>query len=206
MKIPLSWLNEYVDVKDIPIQDLRFRLDMAGLEVEGIEAIGYPEAELPWDPDKILTAEVLAQVPLSPTAEVDAAVEIAFNLGMSEAVVGLTIIAFSTSLPELATTVVALLALWFVTVAYNVRLRKESDAARAAAALDAATLDDPTLRHPGLGNAASVVAQIPEVRRTNSPQRHRAHRENFIFSKTLQNDIAGVIFLKLIKKNSQRLP
>ena len=63
MKIPLSWLNEYVDVKDIPIQDLRFRLDMAGLEVEGIEAIGYPEAELPWDPDKILTAEVLAVRP-----------------------------------------------------------------------------------------------------------------------------------------------
>ncbi|MBN2394730.1 MAG: phenylalanine--tRNA ligase subunit beta [Anaerolineae bacterium] len=63
MKIPLSWLNEYVDVKDIPIQDLRFRLDMAGLEVEGIEAIGYPEAELPWDPEKILTAEVLAVRP-----------------------------------------------------------------------------------------------------------------------------------------------
>lgn len=38
---------------------------------------------------------------------VDSAVEIAFSLGMSEAVVGLTIIAFSTSLPELATTVVA---------------------------------------------------------------------------------------------------
>jgi cytidylate kinase len=45
------------------------------------------------------------------------------------------------------------------------RLDDPGDAGRAAAALDAATLDDPTLRHPGLGNAASVVAQVPEVRR-----------------------------------------
>jgi len=63
MHIPLSWLNDYVDVKDIPINDLRSRLDMAGLEVEAMEAIGYPEAELPWDPNKILTAEVLAVHP-----------------------------------------------------------------------------------------------------------------------------------------------
>ncbi len=45
------------------------------------------------------------------------------------------------------------------------RLDDPADTARAARALDPATLDDPTLRHPGLGNAASVVAQIPEVRR-----------------------------------------
>ena len=59
MKIPRSWLNEYVSVKDIPIADLRQRLDLAGLEVETIEAIGYPEADLPWGPEKILTAEVV---------------------------------------------------------------------------------------------------------------------------------------------------
>lgn len=46
-------------------------------------------------------------LPVGARLVVDAAVEIAFNLGMSETVVGLTIIAFSTSLPELATTVVA---------------------------------------------------------------------------------------------------
>ena len=44
------------------------------------------------------------------------------------------------------------------------RLDDPADAVLAARALDPATLDDPTLRHPGLGNAASVVAQIPEVR------------------------------------------
>jgi phenylalanyl-tRNA synthetase beta chain len=63
MGIPLSWLNEYVDVKDIPIADLRRRFDLAGLEVGNITAIGHPEAELPWDRDKVITAEVVAVRP-----------------------------------------------------------------------------------------------------------------------------------------------
>jgi cation:H+ antiporter len=49
----------------------------------------------------------IISLPLGARLVVDAAVEIAYSLGMSEAVVGLTIIAFSTSLPELATTMVA---------------------------------------------------------------------------------------------------
>jgi len=49
----------------------------------------------------------LLGLPVGARLVVDSAVEIALSLGMSEAVVGLTIIAFSTSLPELATTVVA---------------------------------------------------------------------------------------------------
>ncbi|MBU2533812.1 MAG: (d)CMP kinase [Alphaproteobacteria bacterium] len=48
--------------------------------------------------------------------------------------------------------------------AANGVLDNADDAARAAERLDPATLADPTLRHPGLGNAASVVAQIPRVR------------------------------------------
>jgi cytidylate kinase len=44
------------------------------------------------------------------------------------------------------------------------RLDDPQDAAKAARALDPATFDDPTLRHPGIGNAASVVAQHPIVR------------------------------------------
>jgi cytidylate kinase len=37
-------------------------------------------------------------------------------------------------------------------------------AAAAARALDAASLDDPGLRDPGVGDAASIVAKIPQVR------------------------------------------
>jgi len=46
-------------------------------------------------------------LPLGARLVVDAAVEIAGSMGVSEAVVGLTVIAFSTSLPELATTATA---------------------------------------------------------------------------------------------------
>lgn len=60
MKIPLSWLNEYVDLHDIPVDQLRQRLDLAGLEVDALELIGHPGAALPWDPDRVITAEVLA--------------------------------------------------------------------------------------------------------------------------------------------------
>jgi cytidylate kinase len=54
-------------------------------------------------------------------------------------------------------------------VARDVRNRGEAlddaaAAARAARCLDPATLDDPALRDPGLGEAASIVARIPQVR------------------------------------------
>lgn len=48
-------------------------------------------------------------LPVGSRLVVDSAVVIAGNLGISDAVVGVTIIAFSTSLPELATTIVAAL-------------------------------------------------------------------------------------------------
>lgn len=63
MKIPLSWLKDYVDLADIPVSNLAERLTLAGMEVESIAYIGYPGAELPWDPDKVITAEVLAVRP-----------------------------------------------------------------------------------------------------------------------------------------------
>jgi len=40
MKVPISWLNEYVDVVDIPVRELADKLTFAGVEVEGIEEIG----------------------------------------------------------------------------------------------------------------------------------------------------------------------
>ena len=40
MKIPLSWLDEYVKVADIPPAELAEKLTRAGLQVEGIETVG----------------------------------------------------------------------------------------------------------------------------------------------------------------------
>ena len=40
MKLPLSWLNEYVKVDDIDPKELAEKLTRAGLQVESIESVG----------------------------------------------------------------------------------------------------------------------------------------------------------------------
>ena len=40
MKLPLSWLNEFVKVDDIEPRELAERLTRAGLQVEAIETVG----------------------------------------------------------------------------------------------------------------------------------------------------------------------
>ncbi|HDQ71522.1 MAG TPA: phenylalanine--tRNA ligase subunit beta [Chloroflexi bacterium] len=77
MKVPLSWLKEYVDI-DIPPQELAKRLTLAGLEVENIEYIGLPGAELPWDPEKIVVGEVRAVRP-HPDADRLVLVDVAYG-------------------------------------------------------------------------------------------------------------------------------
>ncbi|MGD1991828.1 MAG: phenylalanine--tRNA ligase subunit beta [Anaerolineae bacterium] len=62
MRVPLSWLKEYVDIP-VSVSELARRLTVAGLEVETIEFIGLPGAELPWDPEKIVVGEVVAVHP-----------------------------------------------------------------------------------------------------------------------------------------------
>ncbi len=67
MKVPLSWLKDYVDIT-IPTPELAERLTLAGLEVETIEYIGLPGAELPWDAEKIVVGELRA-VRFHPSAD-----------------------------------------------------------------------------------------------------------------------------------------
>jgi phenylalanyl-tRNA synthetase beta chain len=59
MRVPLSWLKDYVDIT-VSVEELAERLTMAGLEVETIEYIGLPQAELPWDAEKIVVGELRA--------------------------------------------------------------------------------------------------------------------------------------------------
>jgi len=40
MKVPVSWLNEYVDVSDLSVKELSDKLTFSGVEVEGIEEVG----------------------------------------------------------------------------------------------------------------------------------------------------------------------
>ncbi len=57
MRVPLSWLKDYVDVS-VSITELAERLTLAGMDVETIEYIGLPGAELEWEPDKIVVGEI----------------------------------------------------------------------------------------------------------------------------------------------------
>jgi phenylalanyl-tRNA synthetase beta chain len=81
MKIPLSWLNDYVRVTDLPMEALRQKLDLVGLEVGSLEVIGYPGAALPWDPAAIMTAEVLR---VQPHPDADRLVLAEVNYGGAE--------------------------------------------------------------------------------------------------------------------------
>ncbi len=40
MKVPVSWLNEYVDVADLSVKALSDALTFSGIEVEGVETVG----------------------------------------------------------------------------------------------------------------------------------------------------------------------
>ncbi len=69
MKVPLTWLRDYVDLT-VPPTRLVERLTLAGLEVAGVQVLGLPipdglrlkpEDRGPvWDRDKIVIAEILA--------------------------------------------------------------------------------------------------------------------------------------------------
>jgi len=73
------------------------------LEVE-LEAA---DPHMPWWKIVLFLALGLAGLPLGAGLLVDAAVNIATDLGISETAIGLTLVAVGTSLPELATTMVA---------------------------------------------------------------------------------------------------
>ncbi|MFQ5921334.1 MAG: phenylalanine--tRNA ligase subunit beta [Anaerolineales bacterium] len=69
MKVPLSWLREFVDI-EVPIGELAQKLTLAGLEVEEIRYVGLPIAHaetkvtgLAWDPEKIVVGEILEVMP-----------------------------------------------------------------------------------------------------------------------------------------------
>jgi len=58
MRLPLSWLNEYVKVDDIAPKDLAEKLTRAGLQVESIETVGAEPLD-----DHFVVVEVLESVP-----------------------------------------------------------------------------------------------------------------------------------------------
>lgn len=71
---------------DIPVEALAERLTLAGLEVEAIEYIGLPQAELAWEPERIVVGVVRAVHP-HPNADRLVLVEVDHGAGGTEVVV-----------------------------------------------------------------------------------------------------------------------
>src|SRR5574341_353423 len=71
MKIPISWLKDFIDLDGLSIEDIARKLTLAGLEVDQIQYVGLPmpahrESEphefktsgIAWDRDRIVVAEI----------------------------------------------------------------------------------------------------------------------------------------------------
>lgn len=67
MKVPISWLKDFVDLDGIVIEELAHQLTVAGLEVEEIHYVGLPMPSgrqetkvsgLAWDPKTLVVGEV----------------------------------------------------------------------------------------------------------------------------------------------------
>src|SRR5260370_21336772 len=74
MKIPLSWIKDFIDLKGLSVEEIASKLTLAGLEVDAIEYVGLPLPEnnerhefrtsgIAWDRDKIVVAEIHEVMP-----------------------------------------------------------------------------------------------------------------------------------------------
>ena len=81
MKVPISWLKDYIDIDGMSVEEIARKLTLAGLEVEEIKYAGLPIPEykdgqphefktsgIGWDRDKIVVAEI-RQVNPHPNAD-----------------------------------------------------------------------------------------------------------------------------------------
>ena len=80
MKIPISWLRDYIDVDGLSVEEIARKLTLAGLEVDEIKYAGLPmpvkdgerhefkTSGIGWDRDKIVVAEI-RQVNPHPNAD-----------------------------------------------------------------------------------------------------------------------------------------
>ena len=81
MKLPLSWLNDFVDIEGLSVEEIAKQLTLAGLEVEEIRYVGWPMPEdaakgmhssirhefktsgISWDREKLVVAEIREVMP-----------------------------------------------------------------------------------------------------------------------------------------------
>ncbi len=71
MRLPISWLNEFVEVSDIPVQELAERLTRSGLQVEAIETVGAEPLGDLFVVGEVLTCELIEGTHLHKTTVTD---------------------------------------------------------------------------------------------------------------------------------------
>ena len=75
MKIPISWLKDFIDLHGLSIEEIARKLTLAGLEVDEIRYVGLPMPDhgdgkhefktsgLAWDKDRLVVAEIREVMP-----------------------------------------------------------------------------------------------------------------------------------------------
>ncbi|MDQ2693694.1 MAG: phenylalanine--tRNA ligase subunit beta [Chloroflexota bacterium] len=75
MKLPISWLKDYINIDGLSVEEIARKLTLAGLEVEEIKYVGLPMADgsserhefktsgISWDPEKLVVAEIREVMP-----------------------------------------------------------------------------------------------------------------------------------------------
>ncbi len=76
MKVPISWLKDYIDLDGLSVEDIARKLTLAGLEVDEINYAGLPMPEyengekhefktsgIAWDREKLVVAEIREVMP-----------------------------------------------------------------------------------------------------------------------------------------------
>src|SRR5260370_27408853 len=77
MKIPLSWLKDFIDIAGLSIEEMAHKLTLPGLEVDKIKYVGLPMPAaagpggphefktdgIGWDREKIVVAEIREVMP-----------------------------------------------------------------------------------------------------------------------------------------------
>jgi phenylalanyl-tRNA synthetase beta chain len=76
MKIPVSWIRDFIKLDDLPVEEIAHKLTLAGLEVEEIHYVGWPmladvsgqrhefkTSGISWDRDKVVVAEIREVMP-----------------------------------------------------------------------------------------------------------------------------------------------
>ena len=89
MRLPISWLNEFVDVSDIPVTELAERLTRSGLQVEAIETSGPAPLSDAFVVGEVLTCEVIEGTHLHKTTVSDGTATVQVVCGAPNCRVGL---------------------------------------------------------------------------------------------------------------------